>query len=454
VTAIHWGAQVYSLGTVAVVFALGRMLFSPVAALAAAAFAAILIADHSVLGNAANTELFMILPLAAAFAATLLAERRDSLRWSLAAGALSAAAVLFKQIAATNLLFCLGWIVWTSRRRWLHAAAFAGGVLIALAPVLLYFSLSGAWSEFIDSTVGHNLRYSVRLALADYPAYFWIGFRRIAQCLWPIGILALAGLAAGGVHPLRGPTAIVAVWGFFAFAGVSTGGYFRAHYFMQLIPAVALLAGHGADTLGRRLVKGGPRGASLAGAIAAVALLAVVLMSPWYYLRRASDEKCRRIYGDNPFPESIAVGKYIAEHSLPEDTVFILGSEPQILFYAARKSASRYMFVYPLMGPYADAAERQREVIAEIERNRPKFLVTVFVPVSFAVSHETHREIFNRLCALAASDYRVVGVTPYRHVSPIPLVTGDAALSMWRATPMTYDGPTWASLVIWERVSS
>lgn len=472
--AIHWGAQIYTLGTLGVLFLLGRRLFSPQAGIAAAAFAAVMVVDHSLLGNAANTETFMLLPMAGAFLAALIATERNSSPWSLAAGSLSVAAILFKQVAATNLLLCFLWIAWRPDRRVRLAAAFAAGCVLALLPVVAYFAASGALMEFFDATVGHNLRYSGRIGLSEYPAYFWLSFAQIARSLWAVGLLALVGFARAFRRPdgeaestadtERGRVALVAAWGLLSLLGVTTGGYFRSHYFLQLVPAVALLAGHGAATFShliRRRTAGSPEAAPVSAGprrvalwASAFAIAATLLGAPWYYLRSASAEKCRRIYGDNPFPESILVGRYIAEHSNPDETVFIFGSEPQILFYANRKSASRYIFVYPLMAPFADAQERQRAVVEEVERNRPRFLVTVFVLVSFSLSPDTHTEIFDRLSEIAAKEYRVVGITPFRAVSPFPLITGETAVGMWKATPMSYAGPTWASMVIWERVAS
>ena len=75
--AIHWATQIYTLGTLAVLFVLGRYLSSPAAGLAAAAFAAFMTVDPSVLGNAANTEVFMLLPLTAAMLAACYAIERD-----------------------------------------------------------------------------------------------------------------------------------------------------------------------------------------------------------------------------------------------------------------------------------------------------------------------------------------------------------------------------------------
>src|SRR5262249_58180156 len=48
----------------------------------------------------------------------------------------------------------------------------------------------------------------------------------------------------------------------------------------------------------------------------------------------------RFIYGRNPFPESVEVARYIRERSAPGDRIAVVGSEPQIYFYAHRRSAT------------------------------------------------------------------------------------------------------------------
>src|SRR2546430_16590114 len=68
------------------------------------------------------------------------------------------------------------------------------------------------------------------------------------------------------------------------------------------------------------------------------------------------------MYGFNPFPESVALARLLRDHSTPDDRIFIFGSEPQILFYAGRRSASRYVFLYPLFTGGSDAPPRPPEV--------------------------------------------------------------------------------------------
>jgi hypothetical protein len=89
------------------------------------------------------------------------------------------------------------------------------------------------------------------------------------------------------------------------------------------------------------------------------------------------------IYPRNSFQSMPALAREIASVSAPEDTVFLFGAEPELLFYARRVSATRYIHLYPLFGPYPDALERQRGVAAEVARAQPAVLVWIPNTMSF-----------------------------------------------------------------------
>ena len=52
--------------------------------------------------------------------------------------------------------------------------------------------------------------------------------------------------------------------------------------------------------------------------------------------------------------------------------IAVIGSEPQIYFYAHRRSASGFIYVYDLVQLHRYAGPFQREMIGEIERAQPR----------------------------------------------------------------------------------
>jgi hypothetical protein len=442
--AIHWGAQFYTLLTLCLVFLIGRRLFGLEAGLAAAALAAFMTADHCLLGNAANSETFMLLPLAAAFLAALLAKERDSWHWAMACGACAGLSMLFKQVAMTDAVFCLALMMMNRswRRRGIIAASFIAAAFAVWVPVIAYFGAKGAWSQFFDCIVGYNLSYAGGIPLSEYLRNFWTTFSRTLPGLLPIYLLALAG----GVWQAGPAVPWVIGWLAFSFLGACPGGFFRAHYYQQAVPALAVLAGSAITGLSQRLRL--PRAAAYVCAAAVV--LFGVLSGSWYYGRASDVVKCRRLYQNNPFPEATGVAHVISESTTDKDEVFVFGSEPEILYYAGRKSATRYIYLYPLFLASPGAAARQQEVLAEVRVAKPKTIVTVFVRMSFLRDAGSPAGIFGEVQDILKG-YHIQAVVLSNPHNPTQLFIGPAAQDMWGKYPMWYDHPFWGTLAIWER---
>lgn len=409
-TVLHWGTQVYSLGTLTLLFLLGWKLFNASTGVIAAALCAFHMGDQCVLGNAANREVFMILPLVGAMYTCIQARERQSFGWSFATGALSGAALIVKQPAVYDVAFYFLLLVWGSKRRWVLAVGMVLGMAAMLLPLIGYFLYAGALREFYDCTIAYGVSYAGRVALHKYPEHFWANFKRILGSCWPIYILAAAGMMpAQSARPEQRNRRLVMVWLFFSFLGVSTGGFFREHYFIQIVPAVALLAAVGVHSLPvpGRMHRWKPAAAYV---VVLAALIYGVGVSPSYYLRGSPELKCRKLYGVNPFAGSKPAGQFINKHSNPEDTVFIFGSEPQILFYAQRKSATRYIFVYPLMGDEPGNPARRRAVVRSVAEQSPKFIVTVVLPTSFGPYFGAYRSFSENFYPILENYRRVAAI--------------------------------------------
>jgi hypothetical protein len=251
--AIHWATQAYTLVTLGAIFAAGRRLFGPAAGVSAAVLAAYMTADCGVLGNAANTEIFMILPLTAG----LVAVDRASVGWAAAAGGLAAAAILFKQVALPNVLPHGAILVFATRRRVALATAFTAAVAVVLGSVVAAFAVVGALPDFWECVVSYNLTYAGRVPFAMYPVLFLTSALYLVWAWGPILALATVGLAvrtdAGQPATIRYSRGVAAAWLAASAVGVGIGGYFREHYFIQAIPPLADLAGRGAGVVGGRV---------------------------------------------------------------------------------------------------------------------------------------------------------------------------------------------------------
>jgi hypothetical protein len=194
-------------------------------------------------------------------------------------------------------------------------------------------------------------------------------------------------------------------------ASVSVGFYFREHYFILLLPVLALLAGI-AVSRGIFLLRHDNTielfmALPILGLfIAALGAMLVENGSIWFGLSPV--EAVRSTYDSTLFSEAIAASDYLKAHTAKEDRIAVLGSEPEIYFYAHRRSATRFIYMYPLMETQAYAATMQEDMIHEIELARPEYIVFVEDSLSWLQRTNSNRKIYDWWKAQWSSEMDIV----------------------------------------------
>ena len=163
-----------------------------------------------------------------------------------------------------------------------------------------------------------------------------------------------------------------------------------------------------------------------------VILLAAVLawdvyLQRWAFFRFPPATLNQIIYGANPFVESVVAAKYLREHSAPDARVAVIGSEPQIYFYANRRSATGYLYTYPLMEDQPYALTMQHRMISEIESKKPEYLLIVVNRYSWLAKESSNLGILAWAKQYAATNYDRVGIVDERLGQPEIQLWGDAA---------------------------
>jgi hypothetical protein len=215
---------------------------------------------------------------------------------------------------------------------------------------------------------------------------FGTGFKEMvpgAEALWGLGALGLLALwLAGWPRMVKFVLTGLLVASFLA---MSPGFYYREHYFILLLPAVALLIGVAVASLRRVIDRSKSRRAAamIATAVVAAAIGYYVVDERDFLFSMSTRELSRSRFGTNPFIEAPAIGKYIHDRTNDDDRIAILGSEPEIFFYADRKTATGYIYTYALMEPQPYAKTMQQEMIREIEAAHPRYVVFSTVDVSW-----------------------------------------------------------------------
>lgn len=421
ITGIHVGLMLVNAVAIVLVFLLARRLLDDIAGVVAAVGYGLLSLSPSVLGTSAHATQFIV-PLALGGTLLMLKSLDSGKYWILlASGLLYGLAFIMKQHAVFFIMFALiyfiGRILKTKPIDWKRLAGktslfvLAAAIPFAVCCILLY--AAGVFSRFWFWAFSYAQQYVAQRTLADAPEHFMLSAPgAIGPWGWFWAIAGIGLTATFWNEKAKEHRFFILGFSIFSFLTICPGFFFREQYFVTLLPAVALLAGVAASAMIQVLVQKKMPALlkSLPVLVIAATLIFPVIQLNSFFFRAEPAEACRVMYGANPFPESVEIADYIKKHSSRVDKIAVLGSEPQIYFYANRKSATGYIYVYGLMELQAYASRMQREMIKEIETVRPKYAVFVKVPTSWLRKKNSDMTILEWVQTYLDANYRVVGI--------------------------------------------
>jgi hypothetical protein len=438
---VHLGLLLVNAIAIVLLFRLAQRLFGSTAAVVTAATYALLSMGLEVLGIFAHATHMIVLWVLPGFLALLTALERGRRRDFFVSGLCLCLAFLMKQQAVFFVLFGTVVVlagVWrpTGRRLRLvpDVLVFAVGAALPFALTCAVLAAAGVFPSFWFWVFRYAATYATEATLAEGLAYLRTalgGILPAAPLLWGLALVGSVVLVAD--RAVRERRFIVTVFVACAALAVCPGLYFRLHYFVVLLPAVALLAGVAVDALRRGLLAAGrPRLAVPAAAAVFAGILCVSVVPRLDVLVRTPPRQISRIaYGANPFPEAVEVARYIAAHSLPGDRILVLGSEPEIYFYARRRSATGHVYMYGLMENQRYARTMQSQLSREVESNPPAWVVFVGVTSSWGVHADSDKTIIAWANRLLSTEYTPAGL--------VEIESSDRTTYTWRgAAPLGY----------------
>ncbi len=370
--------------------------------------------------QAANTELFLNLPLTLAAIAMLKQSHSThatrAFAWSLGAGVATAVAALFKYQSA---LAGVAWLlaVFVPRRAPKPLSAVAGlavgfgGVITAL---LLGFLISGHLDAFLFWGWRYNFQYIASMPFDRQLVRFVLEALPVAAG-WLPALLLLA-------FARRQHLAIAWLWFGGMAAAVCVGGRFFGNYFLMLAPPLAVLAGAALPSLRSerpRLVR------PFAAGTLILAILSVVAVPIWDRLVPSTALDDAR-YRD--------AAEWIASHSKDGDRLLVWGDSAQIYVYSRRRMGTRFAFtnyqtgtiwgtgaIPGMPGPTMPARSVPRawdELLADMQHDPPSLIAD-------AAAGGLHNfgglelEQFPQLWTIVHAHYRYettrAGIRMYRH---------------------------------------
>lgn len=447
--AVHLAAAVWNFATAVVVYLTAATLYNRRAAMWAA-FIFVYFSTNYFTPDmmAANTEVLMALPYAVAFYFFIRANRgTDGVRRSgvnssllyVAAGLMTGAAVMFKQVAVFNLAFFAFYEIATAfgerkrveaesgqARRQRRMTQLARRVIVRLSLIAFGFTVVMVaffgWLIATDA-LGDFWRYAVVLGtmyVGALPEDLWLrffisrvsGYILFNAALWSLAAWAVwrsvSEIGKRGrnekensqhavLHKYFRHDLAIAFWFVMSLSGVVTSGRFFGHYFIQALPALSLLASRGVMHFGERLRDPARKRKAR---IAAVAVAILFLFGFVRFHQRTAILVYETITGARTrWSEDWGMTKREREAELVARALGNLISEGEPLYIwdygldvywrAGARPASRYLAPYYITGRFPEISteyappdepfwpDARINLIEDLKRTKPRLILDV-----------------------------------------------------------------------------
>jgi hypothetical protein len=383
---IRLGLIFINLLSTYLVFLLAKKIFNPNTGFYAATAFLMFNLSFYAQGICANCEHFLILFMLAAM--VLIADKKGSSTFL--AGLFFSLAVLMKQHAIFFLIFAYIWLLISTlsndkpnspKQKFLailkNYTILTASFLIPILGLTLYMINKGIIKQFLFLTYHYAASYAslnkfsivnlknFEMIFKDNLGYWLICF---VTLFWIVkDLVSRFRKDSDKTSPLKSPEFTLLLFWICSFLSTTPGYYFRPHYFLLLSPASALIVGYGLEYRIKQ-----KQNATLLNTLSVVSACCV----PLFFFNISKPETIsNQIYHSEKINELTRnLCDTLIKYNKNKGTMGMLGFEPQAFFYTKMKSASGYMYEFPMSEKQPYAMTMAKQFIDEIKNAQPDIL--------------------------------------------------------------------------------
>ncbi|MCD4679937.1 MAG: glycosyltransferase family 39 protein [Bacteroidales bacterium] len=454
---IHIAFIFVNLITIVFLFFIGRKLFSNTIALIIAASFAILSMSPHANGFTVQAEHLMMMFVCGGLLLLIHAINSNKAIYFFIAGILLCFSLMIKQTGLFFILF--GGIAILSyylinkptnlKRGIINSLIYSAGVFISFAVFMIIIWAYGAFEEMFYWIFERASSYVSKHSFEAGLELFRNIFIKLAHQFEIFWVLALSGIILVFIVKINNYKKFVLLsFAFLSFLTIIPGFRFFGHYWIQTIPVISVLIGISIMFLIQLLSKVVKINVSKVIICAAFTIFMISHLNTHknYYFNPDYTAVLRAVYGMNPFPESKVIGDFIKDNTSEGDKIIVLGSEPQVLIYSGRRSASKHIFIPFLMSDtllFPESKKLQQEFIDDIIREKPKYMVVFRHGYSFMTSPNASFMVLSLFNDIASRDYN--------HVGYIDMISDFDTKYIWFDDLNQYEPTGLYSIVVFER---
>lgn len=462
IVGVHLGLAFISIFSMLLLFYISKNFVSKIGAVITAATFGVMGTSWTLLGQAAHATHFVtfyaLLGIASVF--WIYKNKKQNILLYLIPGILFSFSFICKQ---TGLFFVfIGYTIiiikyYKTEKNIIvikKLAVFTTGFAAPIIVMFTYFYLFGDFNKFWFWTIEYLQKYGTQIPVSEAFNVFKFSLNSITSNYSSSGYIALWILSLIGIPFIfitktsKNNKILIISFVFFSLLTIIPGFNFRGHYFITLLPAIGLLVAVVFDYFNNFLINkiNRPNLLFITIFIFFLVIYSGIKQNKDFLFNTDTKISSKNIYGSNPFVESIKIAKFLKNNTTKTDKIAVIGSEPQIYFYADRYPATGYIYTYNLVEIHSFALQMQKEMANEIEKNKPKYILFVDISLSWLTRPNSEKYIFTWAKQYLDKNYKIVGL--------IDLVQNKFSSLKVRDQLINYQPQSKNIVFIYERVAS
>jgi 4-amino-4-deoxy-L-arabinose transferase-like glycosyltransferase len=308
---------------------------------------------------ATTIEPIMLLFVVLQFYFWLLYERRSKNIYAFVSGLVFSAACLFKYQALMNIFVLATYIGLIRpltvkkikyREHWKGFGFFIFGALPLPLIMIFYLLLKGAFEGFWFWNVRGNIEYisggTHTLILARQIATRVLPYMASTALMWVLSVSRIwkmvRSIRTGEVRDATSPQEwLIVLWLFMSIIPVSAGYRFYGHYFLLLLPPMAILSSQVADRVwssaGEHLSRW-------------FVILSIIIPGLGFTAARFFTTEIHKAVHEDTLDDYKPLATYISEHTSPGEKIVAWGFAPPVYWYSERLPGTRFFWSDVLTG--------------------------------------------------------------------------------------------------------
>lgn len=420
---IQTGFIFVNLISIVLIFFIGKKLFSDVIGLAIALSFAILSVTPHASGYTVQSEHLMLPFIFGGILLLLHAINTNKAFQFFLAGIIICFSFMIKQSGVFFILYggliALGYYWINKDQKFLkgikNSLYYSAGVILLFGSFILLMIFYGVYDEMYywiferaGAYVSRN-SFSYGMNLLDF--YFTKIFNHY-ELFWILGMLGMIAVFFLKISTYK--KFILFIFPVLSFLAIVPGFRFLQHYWIQTLPALAIMIGVSLTLIIQllsRYLKHKP------SEILVFSLFLIFVMfhlgnNSKYYFKPDHLRILREVYQMNPFPEAQVLGNFIRENTDEDDRIAVVGSEPEMYIYSGRRGVSKYHYYFSVLMSdtitFPESKDRQNAFIEDIKQEKPKYMLVFRHRNSIWASPNASYMIFSKFDAITDEDYDLI----------------------------------------------